>query len=168
MTEGRRRTGAQMRRDWLLEGLVSMVQGVERQGVELAVPATLNVGGYLVSGYVISGKEYFEEFAELIARGLPDTFDEEGKQSITKSFNNLRSIYETTEDSVEDVIAQGGYNFVHLRDAMFLHPSGDRIPTESGMLWRTKLEAVDGFTLGILRPELRDEDELEDEPEPDE
>jgi hypothetical protein len=145
-----------------------MVQGVEQQGVELAVPVTLNVGGYLVSGYVISGKEYFEEFAELVARGLPDAFDEERKQTIAKSFNNLRNIYDTTEDRVEDVIAQGGYNFVHLRDALFLHPSGDTIPSTSGMLWRTKLEAVDGFTLGMLRPELRDEDELEDEPELDE
>ena len=145
------------------------MQSVEEQGIKLGVPITLNVGGFLVIGFVITGREYFEEFSRIVANGLPsEVFDDEGKESITSSFRNLRDLYQPAEESIEGAVARGGYNFVHLRDAAFIHPGGERIPYSSGLLWRTKLDAIDGFTLGLLTPVPEEESEANDEPKPDE
>lgn len=169
MAEGRRRSSRSAGSDWLLRGLVGLIHGVEREGerlgvtVTLGIPVTLHIGGFLVSGYVISGKEYFEEFSQIAQRGLPDIFDEENKEKIAASFLRLGDQYESEEDTVEEAVALSRYNFVHLRDAIFLHPSGDPVPADGGMLWRTKLEAVDGFTLGMLIPRWGDEAESDDQ-----
>lgn len=174
MTEGRRRGNRSGGSDWLLRGLVGLIQGVEREGerqgvqISLGIPVTLHIGGFLVAGYVISGKEYFEEFSEMTQRGLPDIFNDEQKEAIVGSFARLGNQYESEEETVQDAVALSRYSFVHLRDATFLHPSGEPIPADSGMLWRTKLEAVDGFTLGMLRPRWHEEAELDDEAESDE
>lgn len=140
-----------------------MVEDTERQGVKMGIPVTLGVGGFLVSGFVISGSDYFEEFSEIVGYGLPDQFDDETKDSITRAFRTLGEIYEPREETLERTIQRESYNFVHLRDARFVHPGGDPIPTNRGMLWRTKLEAVDGFTLGAFMVTPDEED-----PEPDE
>lgn len=168
MTEGRRRGTLPPRQDWLLRGLIALVQGAEQQGVKMGIPVTLNVGGFLVSGFVISGADYFEEFSEIVAYGLPDQFDEESKESITATFRTLADIYEPEEETLEGAVQRESYNFVHLRDARFMHPGGDPFPTNTGMLWRTKLEAVDGFTLGALLPVRDEAPELDEESEPDE
>lgn len=166
MTEGRRRLPAPTT-DWLLNGLIGLVHGIEQEGVQMAVPVTLHVGGFLVSGYVISGREYFEEFSQIIQAGLPDAFGDENKESIAESFRRLSDQYQLEGVAPEEAVAQGRYRFVHLRNAMFLHPSGDPIPSNVGMLWRTKLETVDGFTLGMLIPQWGDEPEPGDESESD-
>jgi len=167
MTEGRRR-GTPPRQDWLLRGLIALVHGAEREGVKMSVPVTLNVGGFIVSGLVISGGEYFEEFSEIIEYGLTNAFDEESRQRITSAFRAIGNAYEPKEEALEGVIERESYNFVHLRDARFLHPGGDPIPTNAGMLWRTKLEAVNGFTLGMMIATPDEEPEIDEEPEPDE
>ena len=168
MGESRRRGTTPPRQDWLLRGLIALVQGSEKEGVKMSIPVTLNVGGFLVSGSVISGGEYFEEFSEIVGYGLSNSFDEESKEGITATFRTLGDVYEPKEQTLEEIIRRESYNFVHLRDARFMHPGGDPIPLNMGMLWRTKLEAVDGFTLGALVPFPDDEPESDDdEPESD-
>lgn len=154
------------RQDWLLRGLIALVEGSGKRGIRLGIPVTLNVGGFLVSGLVISGKEYFEGFSAIVAYGLPDEFDEESRESITATFRELGNIYEPKEETLEGVVQRERYNFVHLRDARFLHPAGEPMPVNPGMLWRTKLEAVDGFTLGLMVTTPEDEPDLDSEYEP--
>ncbi len=172
MTEGRSRSGGP-NADWLLRGLVGLVHGIEREGIQLGIPVTLSVGGFLVSGYVISGREYFEDFSQMVQAGLPDLFEDEDKESMAESFRKLADQYEPEGATVEEAVVQSRFNFVHLRNALFLHPGGDPVPSNVGLLWRTKLDAIDGFTLGLLiaspdEPEANDEFLLGDQPEPDE
>lgn len=135
-----------VRVDWFLRVLVSTVNGVEKGGGRLEVPVTLNVGGFLVSGYMVGGNRYFEEFASLLRIGLADTFGEEGAQSIVAPFREAGRVYD--KEGMEDL--PEAKHFVHLRDTRFFRPGGDPIPTTQGVLWRGRLEAVDGFTLGVF------------------
>jgi hypothetical protein len=148
--------------------LIALVHGAEREGIKMEIPVTLSVGGFIVSGLVISGGEYFEEFSEIVRYGLTENFDEESKQNIATTFRNLGNVYEPREETLEGVIERESYNFVHLRDTRFLHPGGDPVPTNTGMLWRTKLEAVDGFTLGMMVAAPDEEPEIDEELELDE
>jgi hypothetical protein len=161
------------------EGACRVGPGVEREsarlgiGISLGIPVTLNVGGFLVSGYVISGKDYFEEFSRIVQGGLPDFFSDEDKKNIVDSFRKLADQYEPEGATTEETVVQSRFNFVHLRNAVFLHPGGEPVPSNVGLLWRTKLDAVDGFTLGLLvalpdEPEPDDELVSGDESEPDE
>lgn len=122
--------------------------------MRLGIPVILNIGGFLVTGFVISGQEYFEQFSEEVAAGLPDAFGEEAQGKIVESFGRLGEIYVSDkEQTVADATLEQ-YNFVHMRDVQFVHNDGPPIPPEPGMLWRCKLSAVDGFTLGLLRASL--------------
>jgi hypothetical protein len=165
MARRRRRDDGPATSDWLLNGIVGMVHGAEQAEIRLGVPVILNVGGFLVTGFVISGQEYFERFSQEVAVGLPDAFGEETKASIIDSFGRLGEIYVSDEEETIEDATLDQYNFVHLRDVQFIHNEGAPIPPEPGMLWRCKLSAVDGFTLGLLLPSY--EEGEPDEADPD-
>lgn len=164
MAESRRRGAGSVTSDWLLNGLVGLVHGAEQAEIRLNIPVILNIGGFLVAGWVISGQEYFERFSQEVAASLPDTFSEETKESLVESFGRLGQIYVSDkEQTVADATLER-YNFVHLRDAQFMHNDGPPIPPEPGMLWRCKLSAVDGFALGLLTASYGEAEPEEAEP----
>lgn len=140
--------------DWFLEAIVSAVNSEEVQ-----FPITLNVGGILVSGYIIGGETYFDEFAAQVSSGLPPEFYETEAANLIKeqieSIGQTYSEYEKApEDRTEDVLSRIA-GFIHLGNARIYHTDGSVIPTRAsgGFLWRGRLSAVDGFWLGQL--ELR-------------
>src|SRR3712207_111011 len=99
MAEDRRRSGRPATWDWLLEVLIRLVNNTERQQVRLGIPVTLNVGGFLVSGFMIGGSEYFEEFSRIVEFGLPDElFGEEGKQDVSGVVRRLADFYGPEEE----------------------------------------------------------------------
>lgn len=157
MTEREGRDEIPAASDWLLESLVRLVNHLERQGVRMNIPITLNIGGLLVSGFLMDGKEYFEQFAQIMEAGLPEFFGET-KEQIANNFRELGGLYDPTgegtpraespEDAPEASDVPLNFYFVHLKDAVFVHPGGAPIPSDQGVLWRCRLEAVDGFTLG--------------------
>lgn len=136
--------------DWFLQFLVQLAND---SGVSTGV--TLSVGGSLVAGQIISGKEYFVEIGKQTGRalGLPD---EEG----AKVYQNIiESVYEEPVDSEGKEAEEDGEEdgeeeeaetvFIHMKDVhVFLGPH--RIPTDDeGVLWRGRLSEVAGFFLGI-------------------
>jgi hypothetical protein len=134
--------------DWLLRVLVSTANRVERQGGQLNVPVTLNVSGFLVSGYLIGGSTYFDNFSSQFKTGLENLLSEEGAAEVATNLTEApKNLYEEEGSDDRDITR----HFVHLRDAKFIHPSGDSIPSDSGVLWRGRLEAIDGFFLGVLQ-----------------
>ena len=123
--------------DWFLAELVSWANTF---GFQAGV--TLHVGGTIVSGTMISGAAYFALFRENISVALSAS-RADVKTPIDEMLSTYGSIYDKPE-----VTAHPGH-YVHLRDAYFFDPAGNALP-RGGALWRGKLSAVDGFSLGSL------------------
>lgn len=124
--------------DWFLGSLVRIVTSSR-----ISIGVTLNVGGSLISGDLVSGREYFEnvgrEFNESLGRG-PDA---------PGLFDDLAAVYKGQDDEQEEatkVVTQ----YIHLRGAKMYHPGQQPIPANRGIWWRGRLSAIDGFALGKL------------------
>ena len=121
--------------DALLQDLVAIVN---RTRMEMSV--TLLVSGGLVTGRLIDGKTYYEKFAELytgaLERGIPGVEVKE----IKAGFIAKGAIYDEVDDRTRP------YQMVHLDNARFQSAAGF-VPAE-GMLWRGRINAVSGFSLG--------------------
>lgn len=119
--------------DWFLELLVKFVN----TGFP-PVAVTLTVGGTIVSGYLISAKDYFEAFADEFTSSWPDDPIADEIKGQFKKFG------------VVPKKEQNRFNYIHLRDARFFHPGQPAMPGNRGVLWRSRIAAIDGFCLGQL------------------
>ena len=128
------------RNDWLLQNLVNFAN---EAGVESGV--TLQVGGLLVSGTMISFDKYLDEFSDLFGAGFGKN-SELGKQ-IGTAIKGWKP--ERKAPSAEDAQDWPPPQFVHLRNASFFFP-GQRAFPSSQVLWRGRLSEVGGFFLGVL------------------
>ncbi|MCG5104461.1 gas vesicle accessory protein GvpU [Oceanobacillus alkalisoli] len=123
-----------LKQDWYLENLVY----VANAGVEIGI--TLSIKGTIVSGTLIPNYRYFEILSE--------QFNALGNE-LGKSLSGAADKYvdEFRQDKNKDLDEiQVGY--IHLNDAKYYTPNGN-FPQDS-MLWRGKIEEVDGFTIGSL------------------
>jgi hypothetical protein len=126
--------------DWFLQMLVDLANSKAAE-----FPITLSIGGSLVSGMMIGGKEYFELQAKTIERNVPSDQMENAKP-IVEGIQHLGEIY---DDLYEDRIIGGDPSYIHLKKAtVFI---GDSVfPSHGSILWRGKIAAVDGFMLGAF------------------
>lgn len=109
----------------------------------LNVGVTLYVGGAVICGNLISGKQFFTEFGEQFVSKLPG---QDLKDATSPYFEGLVSLYDLKS------APKGTYpprDYIHLSNARWHHPSGN-LPTGPGTLWRGRLSAIDGFNLGVL------------------
>lgn len=129
--------------DWFLQMLVNIVNGSE-----IAFPITLNVGGVLISGELVSGHKYFEGFAKELKEGMFNVTP--GVTSkIEEYFKQFGDIYvDKKEEADENTKPLPSY--IHLGNAHIFNSGGTPIPANRGVWWRGRLEAVDGFILGTL------------------
>jgi hypothetical protein len=155
--------GGNLAPDELLASLVNLANRFD-----IGMSITLNVEGLLVTGQMISGKKYYEEFANQLRRAkagalrqvideLADAYAELGgelyplhdfsKDEESEGEGENEGIESEGSKDDEPRIPKG---FIHLRNARFTNPAGLFIPTGSGMLWRGRLVAVSGFTMGEL------------------
>ncbi len=124
--------------DWFLQQLVRLAQVGD-----LDIGITLQVGGLLVSGFIVSGKKYFEGFAESFARPIA------GQHEITQSFTDALSQHGAIYDKrVGDEVLLPSY--IHLKNARFYNSTHTAIPANKGVWWRGRLSEVGGFTLGAI------------------
>lgn len=122
--------------DWYLQRLVSIANTSD---IELDI--TLVIGGSVVSGRLVGGKKYFEEFAKDFSQAWP----EDGKDDIRRAFASNADLYNSREAEEKPFPPQ----FIHLVDARCFYP-GSQLPNNRGVLWRGKINAVSGFSLGGL------------------
>lgn len=115
--------------DWLLQRLVQMVNNTE-----LEFGITLTVGSGLISGQLISGKQYFRTMAQAFGGGSPDETEE-----IRDAFKSLWLD--------EDEEGSPPVQFIHLKNARFF--IGGQLEPH-GVLWRGTIASVGGFNLGEL------------------
>jgi hypothetical protein len=110
--------------DWLLQMIVNTTNTNDS-----VHPITLLVGGFLVSGELVSGKRFFAEALKL---------DEIGK----------RLFPDVKED--EEPPASALTSYIHLRNARVFHPAGPAVPANEAIWFRVRLAEVAGFTIGFL------------------
>ncbi|KGK58581.1 hypothetical protein FHR53_000663 [Xanthomonas arboricola] len=126
--------------DWYLQKLVGIANSSDAQfGI------TLFVDGIIVSGQLVSGKQYFEAFAQEFSAAYPG--DAEEREEIRRAFASHASIYDSEDDAQQ---SSAPPQFIHLIDARCFSPAGQPLPSNRGVLWRGKVNAVSGFTLGSL------------------
>jgi len=130
--------------DWFLQSLVSIVNNESA-----SIPITLSVGGLLISGDMIGGKVYFNEFARQFKDGFKD-ISSETAATIEKAFKRLGDVYDSIQKESQGSAPIPKPHLVHLRDAQIYLSGASPTPSEKGVLWRGRLEAVDGFSLGRL------------------
>lgn len=141
--------------DWFLQMLVGLANSWN-----LIIGITLNVGGTLISGDLVSGREYFEDFAKNFVDGFAagvKGVDPETVSAMEVSLKKLADMYpdrtvekKKEEEEEEALRTTDRPTYIHLRDARIYHPAGAPIPANQGVWWRGRLEAVDGFILSRI------------------
>jgi hypothetical protein len=130
--------------DWLLQILISVTNS---SGTPC--PVTLHVGGLLVSGELVSGLQYFEEFAQQMGSAVKESEREE----IEAMFREMGQSFYSQEKS-PDAPPPPNPHFIHLQNVKIFNPEGLPFPSNDGAFWRGRVEAVDGFMLGSLTPKI--------------
>lgn len=154
--------------DWFLD---QIVEWANRFGIEVGL--TLSVNGMLVSGQMISGRNFFLELATEF-RGDR----EEGSMIHTLAglIERNKDVYEPfdltlaedkpadaqpsdTEVKADDNVDDDGDSappppsYIHLRNAKIFTPGQSAIPGNRGMLWRGRISEISGFSIGSLSSE---------------
>jgi hypothetical protein len=130
--------------DCFLQSLVEIVNDESAN-----IPITLSVGGLLISGDMIGGKTYFDEFARQFKDGFRD-ISSETASTIEETFKRLGDVYDTIQKESQGSAAIPKPYIIHLKDAQIYQSGASLPPSEKRVLWRGRLEAVDGFSLGKL------------------
>ncbi|WP_136604651.1 gas vesicle accessory protein GvpU [Paenibacillus dokdonensis] len=100
----------------------------------LIIGITLTVGGNIVSGNMISGKEYMESIADTL-----ENINEQGDTLATLYRSYSSNIYDGSDESER-------VEFVHLKDAIIFQGT---VRHQVG-LWRGRINAVDGYSFGCM------------------
>ena len=127
--------------DWLLRLLVNMVTTAEG----LTIPITLHMGGLIVSGQLVSGKLYLEEFGGQFANEFlcPLPADQRAKL-LARIRDTASRIYDQGKET------RRVPTYIHLRDATFMTVTGQTAQTNRSLWWRGRLSRVDGFWFGVI------------------
>lgn len=125
--------------DKFLQRLVSIVNQTN-----VGIGITLNVGGVIISGELVSVKSYFEGLAREMIYAKANLAT---KEAFQKSFEQVCAQHETpgAETSNENQLLP---MFIHLKNARPFLANGPALPSNKGIWWRSRLSAVDGFSLG--------------------
>ncbi|MGD6992576.1 gas vesicle accessory protein GvpU [Sutcliffiella horikoshii] len=119
------------RKDSILEFFVQAANSYN-----FSLDISLNVNGAVISGTLISAKDYFETMSE--------TF-EDGNEIAQKISEQLAATGESFESS-----KGAEANFIHLKNTKVYCGDSKPTPSEGKILWRGKLSEVDGFFLGRI------------------
>lgn len=105
-----------------------------------SIPVTLSVGGMLVCGETISGKEYFQATIDLFHGA---TNDESTKDLFEGALRGFMEPYEEP--------SQLKIGYIHLKNVRYHTPSNQEgIPNGDTPqpMWRGRLSQIDGFHFG--------------------
>jgi hypothetical protein len=125
--------------DWFIQSLVNIATVAP-----LSFGVTLQVSGLLVSGYLVSGKAYFEAVGEQIIGGIAQ--NAALADQMRKMFATFESAYPTDPGQADRPVPQ----FVHLQNARFYSTDGTPVPSNEGVWWRGRISEISGIVIGIL------------------
>ena len=112
--------------------LLLVVSNLAEADVPVETDITLVVGGFLISGSVVSAKKYFTHNAVVTMAGMIEQI----KSEAARQENNKTEPLKT--------------NFIHLKDARYYTPGQNPIPSNTGVFCRISLDAISGFSFGRL------------------
>ncbi|RWF81007.1 MAG: hypothetical protein EOQ36_31700 [Mesorhizobium sp.] len=125
--------------DWFLQNLVDLVNNT---GISMGI--TLTVGGSLITGELVSGKKYFDDFGKTFAGDFQESSPEFIKE-IQGLYAQYGEIYAPNPNGVKVPPS-----YIHLKDVHVYSGSSNPIPDRDGNWWRGRLSEVQGFMLGSL------------------
>src|SRR5690349_18625149 len=116
--------------DWFL---VELVRRANTGGLSLGL--TLCVGGVLVSGALIGGREYFEGFAEDVVSAVADPAVA-GKAR--EFFRSPAAMYRQEDGATEGIDPELAepLAYIHMKNARFFTPNGEPVRASHGDYWR--------------------------------
>lgn len=121
-------------RDPILESFVALADSKE-----LEIGLTLWVNGTVVTGTLIGQKRYFNVLADQVSKGSGVLAQ------------HLGSTLQQLADGLPEPEEGQAVTWLHLRDTRILQPAETPIvPIDNGLLWRGKLDAVDGWAMGSI------------------
>ncbi len=121
------------------------------QRVNLRTAVTLSLGGILISGELIDAKTYFDDLVAQTQEAAKGVISADAAAALTQLFQAFAD--RAGRPGEGDEHSEGGESRqIYLRNAKVYHPSGPPIPAGAGVLWRVRLDAVDGLTLGLPAP----------------
>jgi len=103
---------------------------------DFSLDITLNVKGAVITGTMISAKEYFESLSEVF---------EEGNDIAQTLSGQLSQAGEAAENSNDSEA-----NFIHMQNTKVYCGDTKPTPSQGEVLWRGKMNEVDGFFLGKI------------------
>ncbi len=133
--------------DWLLARVIAYADNYR---IEQSI--TLFCSGVVISGIVISGREYFNYLADSMrgfdVLGVKSESDGAAlSQIMSKAYRQFEDQYPPFDPEGDDLPRVPTY--ILLCDARIVQPGQSASPP-GGMLWRGKIAAVDGVTLTKL------------------
>lgn len=124
--------------DWLLQDVVRMINHLEAASVGV----TLTLPGGVITGELISLRQYFHEYAaqwKEAFRALPEVAETVEQQWKEFGDENSKSLKETNEAL---------FSYIHLKNATFITANGVLKMGGRGLLWRGRISTVSGFAIG--------------------
>ncbi len=125
--------------DWFIQSLVNIANVAP-----LSFGVTLQVSGLLVSGYLVSGKAYFEAVGQQVVAGVAQ--NAALAEQLRKMFATFESAYPTDSGQTERPVPQ----FIHLQNARFYSTDGTPVPGNEGVWWRGRISEISAIVIGIL------------------
>lgn len=126
--------------------LAFLVQATNKHDVSIDI--TLNVNGAIVTGTIVSAKEYFVSLSETFEDGS------EVAQQLSEKFAQAGEAIDS-EDG-------GEASFIHLKDAKVFCGSSKATPSKGAALWRGPLSDINGFFLDDFTDSGEDDEKSED------
>ncbi|KPL58204.1 gas vesicle accessory protein GvpU [Rossellomorea vietnamensis] len=103
---------------------------------DFSLDITLNVKGAVITGTLVSAKEYFDSLSE--------TF-EDGSEVAQKLSEELAKAGESVEEG-----QSAEAHFIHLKNTKVYCGDSKPTPSKGKIMWRGKISEVDGFFLGKI------------------
>ncbi|MFF1275058.1 hypothetical protein ACFVZC_16820 [Streptomyces marokkonensis] len=142
--------------------LVQLVELANRSGLEFGVTVASN--GQTITGTLISNQKWFEAQAEFVRTASGASSDEVGLHTVFESWRDVNreasaedtKVHEALKDielperfqkAIDEAEQRAGY--IHLSGARYVSSQGF-MPAE-GVLWRGRLDAVTGWSVGEMR-----------------
>jgi hypothetical protein len=134
-------SNAESKSDWFLRTLVKLAN-MDAFGADI----TLSVGGVLIAGRLVPGKDYFENFGRYVAASAGNLTPE-----MRKVYREIMSeIGDRMYPPDSDKDPASAIGFIHLENARVFMGS-NLVPAQGEGVWyRVRIDRVDAFTMGTL------------------
>lgn len=125
-------------KDWFLSTLNNIVNNNQ-----ITIGITLTTHGFIISGHLTGGKEYFEAVADEFSSMVSNSF------SLENSFQGLaESIYGSANPDVKEGPLSTDY--IHIKDARFYSSAASTVLPDNSVWWRGRLSEISGFSVGVI------------------